>query len=1011
MPLTINEFASQIKEKYPAYSGMDDLDLTTRILQKYPQYNSALVQTPASPQGPQAPMTSAPADVTANVPKGTPDESPAVSRIPQTYAQQFQQSLQNVQEGATLPEHPSLISIGKAIGQVPLRLAGGAMGNLYNLGMVPLQAMAQDAASTIGAIGPGSIGIPSTTTLGSLYNVAANKIPGATAVASTAENVLGNPDVQSALNLLPFVGKVPGMLSATGKAATNLGKTVYTGQLGITKSLAGKIAPEYTQAEANIGNTIKDYKLDSPLGYKASFQNAKDAFKDKWTQADDLIKQYAEKNPGETTTLKSIVEDVKAGIPGEIRAGERTAAKKVIDNIHSDIIDELKAKNIDPDKLSPTDLVDVKRSIGAKYKHYDPSLDPVKEAMYDSFQSGVIKKINGYVPEAGKLNLEARDIKFAQDALENALSKKPSPFNALIRGTEVLGGMGTALAHPASIPAIAGTIAVRELGQAALNQGRAASTLMNLGRGVSKVGDVLTPAEKPMLPPVGQSPVNWNPQGPQPNPNMGGGTGPNPNAGAWPKPPYIPVGAWPKPPYTPGGATQVLKSVNPELIYPNEKLGGNIVREFIDKTGIKAEYTGGAPGIKGKTEPYHSITITEKGKSNGEGLTIEARNLQELKSKYEAKLKEINRPLWKRIFGGKPSGAIGGSEAQMAQQKTPQFKNFFGDWEKSPETASKVVHENGQPKIVTNGRTMPDVPKSGEFPQAERGRILGHSFWTDSPEVSDGYAVYGAPLRDLQYHKPSFQSNVTPAYLNIRNPVTEKTSLSDMFKGDINNLTNALTDKEGLAQRAKDYQKSIDYFYKKQHPTYDQERLDKIPTSQKEEDLRFRGLAIKTLKQQEKDIRDIVYDMKTKSKDDWGTINKVLQSHGFAGGPDFVGSFLPEHLRPLMGLMEKSPGLERYIKKNYDGFGFEDHEVHNTMGVKSHTYIPFSENQIKSAIANNGSFNPGVKSILRSAPAMASITGGTAVAVGKGVQTLGKMVNNNNKRQNDTRPPLDSFWR
>jgi len=435
--------------------------------------------------------------------------------------------------------------------------------------------------------------------------------------------------------------------------------------------------------------------------------------------------------------------------------------------------------------------------------------------------------------------------------------------------------------------------------------------------------------------------------------------------------------------------------------------GAKIVKNF---TAAKAEYTGGTPGVLGKTDPYHSITIKS---GPAAGYTIEARNSQELNSRYQAKLKDIQNL---KAQKNQPSGAIGGgksigSEAQVAQQKTPQFKTFFGDWEKSPETASKVVHENGQPKIVTNGRTMPDVPKSGEFPKAERGRILGHSFWTDNPEVSDGYAVYGAPLRDLQYHKPSFQSNVTPAYLNIRNPITEKTSLSDMFKGDINNLTNALTDKEGLAQRAKDYQKSIDYFYKKKHPTYDQERLDKIPTGQKEEDLRFRGLAIKTLKQQEKDIRDIVYDMKTypKSKDDWGTINKVLQTHGFASGPDFAGSSLPEHLRPLMGLMEKSPGLERYIKKNYDGFGFEDHEVHNTMGVKSHTYIPFSENQIKSAIANNGSFNPGIKSILRSAPAMAAATGGTALAVGKGVSTLGKMINN--KRQNDTRPPLDSFWR
>ena len=35
--------------------------------------------------------------------------------------------------------------------------------------------------------------------------------------------------------------------------------------------------------------------------------------------------------------------------------------------------------------------------------------------------------------------------------------------------------------------------------------------------------------------------------------------------------------------------------------------------------------------------------------------------------------------------------------------RTPEFKAWFGDWENSPETASKVVDENGEPLVVYHG--------------------------------------------------------------------------------------------------------------------------------------------------------------------------------------------------------------------------------------------------------------------------------------------------------------------
>lgn len=35
--------------------------------------------------------------------------------------------------------------------------------------------------------------------------------------------------------------------------------------------------------------------------------------------------------------------------------------------------------------------------------------------------------------------------------------------------------------------------------------------------------------------------------------------------------------------------------------------------------------------------------------------------------------------------------------------RTDEFKNWFGDWENNPENSSKVIDENGEPKLVYHG--------------------------------------------------------------------------------------------------------------------------------------------------------------------------------------------------------------------------------------------------------------------------------------------------------------------
>ena len=59
---------------------------------------------------------------------------------------------------------------------------------------------------------------------------------------------------------------------------------------------------------------------------------------------------------------------------------------------------------------------------------------------------------------------------------------------------------------------------------------------------------------------------------------------------------------------------------------------------------------------------------------------------------------------------GKPSNL---TPEQYALVRTPAFKKWFGDWENSPESASKVVDENGEPLVVYRGVHKNQVNSTG----------------------------------------------------------------------------------------------------------------------------------------------------------------------------------------------------------------------------------------------------------------------------------------------------------
>ncbi len=86
------------------------------------------------------------------------------------------------------------------------------------------------------------------------------------------------------------------------------------------------------------------------------------------------------------------------------------------------------------------------------------------------------------------------------------------------------------------------------------------------------------------------------------------------------------------------------------------------------------------------------------------------------------------------------------------------FKRWFGDWESDPENASKVVNEDGTPKVVYHGT-------NAEFNVFDRSKGKPN----DAGWLGRGYYFYGDYHESAQYAEYG-KGRVMEVYLNIKNP-------------------------------------------------------------------------------------------------------------------------------------------------------------------------------------------------------------------------------------------------
>ena len=90
------------------------------------------------------------------------------------------------------------------------------------------------------------------------------------------------------------------------------------------------------------------------------------------------------------------------------------------------------------------------------------------------------------------------------------------------------------------------------------------------------------------------------------------------------------------------------------------------------------------------------------------------------------------------------------------QTESQQFKRWFGDWQKHPEIASKVVNEDGSPKIMYHGTTQ----DFSVFRQSQSGALGKGIYLSESKDFARGFT----------YQNGQATGTVMECYVNSRSP-------------------------------------------------------------------------------------------------------------------------------------------------------------------------------------------------------------------------------------------------
>ena len=185
---------------------------------------------------------------------------------------------------------------------------------------------------------------------------------------------------------------------------------------------------------------------------------------------------------------------------------------------------------------------------------------------------------------------------------------------------------------------------------------------------------------------------------------------------------------------------------------------------------------------------------------------VSTRNLSSYRSFVEKEKAAVRKKaVADGTFMKAPNGANTNlTEDQWLSVRTEAFKNWFGDWEHDPQNASKVVDENGEPRVVYHGSHQWFTSFNDGKQRQQSGAPAGTIFANDNREIAVSFADYYGGHADEVILDPNDERHpryswgiyreggIYDLFMNVRNPLVvdfEGRPWLDSSKGgDINAL-------------------------------------------------------------------------------------------------------------------------------------------------------------------------------------------------------------------------------
>lgn len=139
---------------------------------------------------------------------------------------------------------------------------------------------------------------------------------------------------------------------------------------------------------------------------------------------------------------------------------------------------------------------------------------------------------------------------------------------------------------------------------------------------------------------------------------------------------------------------------------------------------------------------------------------------------------------------GKPSNL---TPKQYEQVRTPEFKNWFGDWENDPENASRVVDENGEPRVVYHGTNE-------TFDEFKKEKLGSKNWMADSAQM--GFFFAGSKKTSEAYTGMNSMDMAGVSFGQYDDIINKYQPELDKVKKDINDVFGRINREEAEKQQA-----------------------------------------------------------------------------------------------------------------------------------------------------------------------------------------------------------------